>query len=252
MNGCPAAGIDPDRDVKLCVIPPPQMPSHMKNGYVDLFCAGEPWNTVATEEGHGTLLAATTDILPAHPEKVLAVSERFARQQPGILPGLVRAVLRGCAWCQDSKNRDELAGMLARPEYMNLPAALIQKSLLLGRDLGANKHQKSARPSRWCSPDVLNPRRHSQTKMHTAWMMREMIRWGHLHPETDMRAIAMRCVDTQPYRAAAADLKIDCPAEDFSPMPLRHGQMLTLEHLKNPIAKPKTTPKLIPVENGVN
>ncbi len=74
-----SANIDPDRDVKLCVIPPPQMADHMRGQYVDLFCVGEPWNTLATREGYGVAIVATTDILPNHPEKVLAVTRRLRR-----------------------------------------------------------------------------------------------------------------------------------------------------------------------------
>src|SRR6185295_16378695 len=101
-----SGGLDPDRDVKLCVIPPPQMTEHMRGGYLDLFCVGEPWNTAAAQEGVGMTLLATTDILPRHPEKVLAVSKRFADQVGGYagatVTGLVRAVLRGCLWCAES------------------------------------------------------------------------------------------------------------------------------------------------------
>src|SRR4051812_3398175 len=100
-----SGGIDPDRDVKLCVIPPVQVTEHMKGGYLDVFCVGEPWNTLATREGHGVAVVATTDILPQHPEKVLAVTKRYAEQRPESLVPLIKAVLRGCQWCQRVENR---------------------------------------------------------------------------------------------------------------------------------------------------
>jgi ABC-type nitrate/sulfonate/bicarbonate transport system substrate-binding protein len=40
------AQIDPDRYVRLCVLPPPQMVRQTANGYIDCFCVGEPWNTM--------------------------------------------------------------------------------------------------------------------------------------------------------------------------------------------------------------
>ena len=105
-----SAGINPDWDVKMCIIPPPQMVDHMRGGYVDLFCVGEPWNTLATRQGHGVPIVATTDILPRHPEKVLAVSRRFAKGKSELLAMLVRATLRGCQWCENGENRQRLAG----------------------------------------------------------------------------------------------------------------------------------------------
>ena len=63
--------------------------------------------------------------------------------------------------------------------------------------------------------------------MHTVWMMREMIRWGHLHAEADVAGIAEHCCDTTAYRAAASGLGVACPESDFVAMELRGGQMLT-------------------------
>jgi hypothetical protein len=73
--------------------------------------------------------------------------------------------------------------------------------------------------------------------MHSAWMMLEMIRWGHLHPEADVTGIAGRCVHALPYRHAAASLQIPCPEEDFAPLPLRNGRKLTREGLRDAAAE---------------
>jgi ABC-type nitrate/sulfonate/bicarbonate transport system substrate-binding protein len=39
-----AGGINPDKDVTLITIPPPQMVANLKVGKMDGFCVGEPWN----------------------------------------------------------------------------------------------------------------------------------------------------------------------------------------------------------------
>jgi ABC-type nitrate/sulfonate/bicarbonate transport system substrate-binding protein len=62
-----AAAVNPDSDAWLCVIPPPQMAEQVNRRHLDGFCVGEPWNTVAARAGYGTAVAATTDVLPAHP-----------------------------------------------------------------------------------------------------------------------------------------------------------------------------------------
>ena len=91
-----AGGADPDRDVRLCVLPPSQMPLHMAGGYLDGFCAGEPWNTLSAFQGSGKVVAVTTDIVPNHPDKVLAVRSRWLAAHADVAAALVRAVLRGC------------------------------------------------------------------------------------------------------------------------------------------------------------
>jgi ABC-type nitrate/sulfonate/bicarbonate transport system substrate-binding protein len=236
-----SGGINPDRDVKLCVIPPPQMSEHMRGGYLDLFCVGEPWNTLAEQEGAGVTLVATTDILPRHPEKVLAVSRRFADQVGGIgghlMTGLVRAVLRGCMWCAEALAADgggELAGMLSRPEYLAQPRQILERSLAIGRDFGASRVQKNARPKSWVARSF-SPEMNGGTfpnKMHAVWMMQEMIRWEHLHADADVIQIAERCCDARAYRTAATSLGVGCPESDFVAMELRGGRMLRPEDVR--------------------
>ncbi len=234
-----SGGVDPDRDVKLCVIPPPQMTEHMRGGYLDLFCVGEPWNTAAAHEGVGVTLLATTDILPRHPEKVLAVSRHFAERAGGLggalLTSLVRAVLRGARWCAEESARGsaDLAEMLSRPAYIALPRATLAASLGITREFGVNRQQRSARPVAWEVRSFLPGPSTFPNKLHAIWMLREMIRWGHLHVAADVRAIAEACHDARAYRAAAATLDIACPrdGEDFVPMELRGGRTFRLEDL---------------------
>jgi nitrate/nitrite transport system substrate-binding protein len=224
-----SAGIEPDKDVKLCVIPPPQIAEHMRGGYVDLFCVGEPWNTLSRLQGFGVPIVATTDIVPDHPEKVLAVTGRFAAQHPQALVPLVRALLQACGWCEEEAHRQELAQLLARPEYLAQPVDLIRQSLAAGRDLGTNKQQRT-RAVNW-SLRSFSPAATFPSKTHAAWMLQQMVRWGHLHPEADVQGIASACCNTAPFRAAAESLDLACPPDDFPPMPLRNGRSLTVDSI---------------------
>jgi ABC-type nitrate/sulfonate/bicarbonate transport system substrate-binding protein len=230
-----SGGIDPDKDATLCVIPPPQMSDHMKGSYLDVFCVGEPWNTVAERQGAGVRLIATTDIIPRHPEKVLAVSRRFARATGGLggatITALVRAVLRGCMWCAErlaGGNTETLTNMLAREEYLAQAPDLLQESLKIDRKFGPSRIQERARPSNWVarsfSPELAGGT--FPNKMHTVWMLGEMMRWGHLRAGADVVEIAKRCSDAAAYRQAATALGVGCPEEDFVPMELRGGRAL--------------------------
>lgn len=44
-----AHSINPDRDVRMVVVPPPQMASNLKAGNLDGFCVGEPWNSAVVQ-----------------------------------------------------------------------------------------------------------------------------------------------------------------------------------------------------------
>ena len=111
-------GIDPDQDVNLTVIPPPQMVANLKAGNIDGYCVGEPWNSRAVYEGLGFVIATDLDIWPAHPEKVLGVREDWANQYPETHIALVKALLEACEYCDDRRNREEILEWLCQPQYV--------------------------------------------------------------------------------------------------------------------------------------
>ncbi|MDB5296338.1 MAG: nitrate transporter [Phycisphaerales bacterium] len=230
-----AGGIHPDRDVRLCVVPPPQMPDQLRHGHLDGFCAGDPWNTVAERGGYGTVVATTTDVLPDHPEKVLAVPRRWAEANEATVVSLVKAVLEACRWCADDANHPELAAMLADRRYVDVAAADVAASLALDRTVGSDPRHVPAgvdrtsaarRPATdWRPPDwrmrSFELAHTFPSGTHAAWLAEQRVRWGHAAAPADVLAAAGRCTDARYYRAAAADLGVPCPADDFPPMRLR-------------------------------
>jgi NitT/TauT family transport system ATP-binding protein len=194
----------------------------MARGYVEGFCVGEPWNTLAQHEGAGQIVAATTDILPGHPEKVLAVTQRWLDGHGGVAVPLIRAILRGCAFCEDERNFDDLAELLARPAYVNAPREIIRRTLALDRHPDDRSAPSITRTSDWRMRSFAPPATFP-SKTHSAWLASQLVRWGHLPHSADVVAIAEKCCQTSAYRAAARSLKLESPATDFPPMPLRNG-----------------------------
>ena len=101
-----AGGINPDKDVTLITIPPPQMVANMKVEKMDGYCVGEPWNARAIADGIGYTAITTQQIWKDHPEKVLA----FTKNSPTKNPKTVKAILRamtgvGPAYRQAGKPR---------------------------------------------------------------------------------------------------------------------------------------------------
>lgn len=122
-----SGGIDPDRDVRLTVVPPPQMVAHLAAGKVAGFCVGEPWGGLAAEQRLGRVVATSQDIFPDRAEKVLGVTARFARDNPATIAALADSLLAACRWCDD--NRAELAELLSQPEWLNVPAEVLMRGL---------------------------------------------------------------------------------------------------------------------------
>lgn len=124
-----AAGIHPDRDVRIVVVPPPQMAANLKAGHIDGFCVGEPWNSVALQSKSGYLAAVSAELDPGHPEKVLMVRREFAENRSEEHLALIGAILEAAEWCDLPANRAELASVLARPEYVGVPVQALRQGL---------------------------------------------------------------------------------------------------------------------------
>ncbi len=131
-----AAGIDPERDVRIVVVPPAQMFRNLAAGTIHGFCAGEPWNSVAVREGAGWCPAWSAGLQPGHVEKVLMVTRHFAETRPAEHASLVLALADAAAWCDEPQNRERLAELLAGARYLNLPARVIAPSLTGRFDCG--------------------------------------------------------------------------------------------------------------------
>ncbi|MBC7783627.1 MAG: ABC transporter substrate-binding protein [Burkholderiales bacterium] len=229
-----AGGLNPDEDVRLCVLPPPQMAGHLGSGHLDGFCVGEPWNTIAHQDRSGRIVSLTTDILPAHPEKVLAVNRKWAAAEPDLLVPMIRSVLRACAFCSDAKNFARIAATLARPKYLNVSPATLQSSLALDRTFGLRPSLNNLRTPDWEMRSFVAT---FPSVTHMAWLLNQMVRWQHASSAMDPWQIARSCIDATAYRAAAASLGIDCPQGDAPPMPLRGGGLFA-EKISEPRLEP--------------
>jgi len=124
-----AQGVHPDRDVHIVVVPPPQMVANLKAGNLDGFCAGEPWNSAATIGRAGVCVASSAELDPGHPEKVLMVRREFTEERAQEHLALIAALMEASEWCAAPGNHENLIAMLARPEYVGVPAAELRRGV---------------------------------------------------------------------------------------------------------------------------
>lgn len=191
-----AGGIDPDQDINLIVIPPPQMAGQLAAGRIDGLCVGEPWNQVAASRGYGHILMPGYNIWNNALEKVLAVRADWAEQNPASHQALLRALLRAATWVDNPSNRIELITLLSRPEYLGLPPDTLAKGLETGRHV----FHRHAANFPWQS--------------HALWLLSQMYRWGQLNRAMNMKEIAKQVYRTDLYCEAAASLSMPCPVID--------------------------------------
>ena len=131
-----SAGINPDRDVRIVVVPPPQMVANLKSGNLDGFCAGEPWNSVAVQAKVGWCAAVSSELDPGHPEKVLMVKREFAARRESEHLALVAALIEACEYCDAPKHRDHVIEVLACPEHVGASAAALRCGITGEFDFG--------------------------------------------------------------------------------------------------------------------
>jgi nitrate/nitrite transport system substrate-binding protein len=206
-----AGGINPDADVETIVVPPPQMVANMKVGTMDCFCVGEPWNAQLVNQGIGYTAVNTAEIWAKHPEKSLALRADFTDKNPRAVEALLMAVIEAQQWCDELANKDEMAGIVSKRSWFNVPKVDIVGRLKGEYDYGNGKVVTD-------SPHLMKFWRDSASfpfKSHDAWFLTENIRWGKLPPTIDIKALIGAVNGADLWRSAAKTLAIaDVPASD--------------------------------------
>jgi NitT/TauT family transport system ATP-binding protein len=206
-----AAGIDPDRQVRLVVIPPPFLTDALREGQIDGFCVGEPWNSVAVQAGIGSIVTTGTAIWPHSPEKVLGCREDWAARHPHLLAKLQRALYRASTWCEQPDNHAQLAKLLSLPRYVGAPAELLQQAL-------ANRLVLTPGAPPAAIEDFYVPARHFSTFpwiSHALWFYSQMVRWRQIAFTAEHMATARSTYRPDLYRSALAPLGVDLPQADI-------------------------------------
>lgn len=193
-----AGGIDPDRDVKLVVVPPPLTSDALAAGAIDGFCVGAPWNMIASEKGAGRIVAAKQDIWPLAPEKVLGMRPDWADANADSVARLIIALDRAARWCDDAAHHNELADILSAPEYIAAPTSIIRRVL-------SGEFSLDARGAKRVVPDYFLFHRGAANYPRpdqASWIYSQMIRWGQAEFSTDSLARAKSAFRPDLYRAA--------------------------------------------------
>jgi len=169
-----ASRLDPDRDVRLVVIPPPLMVESLSAGLIDGFCVGEPWSSLAVDAGVGRIILTKRAIWRHGPEKVLGMRTAWADANPDLVAALVRALVAAAAWAGDPANHGAVAALLAAPAYLDVPEQVVMRAL-------AGRLAFSPGGPERAVPEFLVLHGHAATVPRVGaalWIYAQMRRWG--------------------------------------------------------------------------
>ena len=124
-----SAKVPPYTEVRIESVPPEQMFPLLKLGYLDGYCAGEPWTSVAQQSGFGTCIATSATLAPLHPEKVLMVRKDFADNRAEEHERLIAALLEACHLCERAENQPTICRLLAQPRFVNAPSECLEPGI---------------------------------------------------------------------------------------------------------------------------
>lgn len=206
-----SAGIDPDRDVRLVVVPPPQMTGSLERGTIDGFCVGEPWNSAAIDAGLGHTVMTKYELWNNSPEKVFGVTAEWAEQYPATHSALVTALLEACRWLDEPGNSEPAIDLLARSRYIHVEPELVRRGFT-----GRFRFGRDSDPE--LIPDFTVFHRYGANfpwRSHAIWLLTQMVRWGQLLPSTDFAQVAAQVYRPDLYRQAADALGVNAPLQDF-------------------------------------
>ncbi len=170
------AGLDPARDVEMVVVPPPQVFFNFQSGYLDGYCAGEPWNALSVLARVGWVVATSADLAPLHPEKVLMVRQDFAEVHAAEHRALIAALLEACRYCDAPENRERMMETLAEPRWIGAPIQALRMSMAGTFDFGHGRVDKL--------PDFHVYHRHdanAPTAARAGWVLDQMEAHGLLN-----------------------------------------------------------------------
>ncbi len=188
-------GVNPDTEVQLRVVPPPEMVANLRAGNIDGFLGPDPVNQRAVYDEVGFIHILSREIWDGHPCCSFAIPTEFVKQNPKTFAALYRAILKSAAMARNPKNRPIMAEVLAPANYLNQPKAVLEQVLTGKFADGLGKVQNVPErvdydPFPWYSMAY--------------WILSQLKRWGYVKGEVKYKDIAEKVyllTDAKKYMA---------------------------------------------------
>ncbi|BAW97361.1 nitrate transport protein [[Synechococcus] sp. NIES-970] len=199
-----AGGIDPNNDVSVIPVPPPQMVANMKVSNMEAFCVGEPWNAQLINQDVGYSALVTGELWKDHPEKALGLRQDWVDANPKAAKSVLMAVLEAQQWCQDPANVDEMCEIVSQDKWFRVPVADIVERSKGNIDYGDGRVVTDfPEKMKFWADNASFP-----YKSHDLWFLTEDIRWGYIPASTDTTALVDQVNRADLWREAAIALGV--------------------------------------------
>src|SRR6195952_2816937 len=199
-----AGGIDPDKDIETIVVPPAQMVAYMKVGTMDCFCVGEPWNLQLINQKIGYTAVTTGEIWAKHPEKSLGMRAAWVDKYPKAAQAILMAVMEAQQWADKMENKDELATIMGKRQWINVPVEDVTDRMKGKFDYGTGRVvENSPQQMRFWKDNASYP-----FQSHDLWFITEDIRWGKYEPGYDAKALIAKVNREDLWKDAAKELGV--------------------------------------------
>lgn len=199
-------GIDPDKDIQIRVVPPPEMVANLRAENLDGYLSPDPFNQRAVWEKVGFIHTLTKDIWEGHPCCAFACSQEFATTNPNTFAALFKAIVDATHYSAKFDNRKEIAAAIAPKNYLNQPVPVIEQ-VLTGRyadGLGAVKDVPDRidfDPFPWHSMAI--------------WILTQMKRWGYVEGDIDYKGIAEQVYIATDAGKVMKELGYEAPSKTY-------------------------------------
>jgi len=199
-------GLDPDKDIQIRVVPPPEMVANLRAGNLDGYLSPDPFNQRAVYEGVGFLHSLTKDIWAGHPCCAFACSEEFATTYPNTYNALFSAIVDATHYSSKPENRKEISEAISPKNYLNQPVTVVEQ-VLTGKYADGLGNVKDVPdridfdPFPWHSMGV--------------WILTQMKRWGYVKEDIDYKKIAEQVYLATDCAAKMKEQGYSAPSETY-------------------------------------
>lgn len=201
------SGVDVGKDVDISTIAPPFAADALESGEIDGICVGEPWNSVAVERGVGVIVNVTSHIWQRGVEKVLAMPTDRMEGQPELVARVIRALHDAGRAFVDPAQFTTNAAILARSDYLDGSATLIERAI-------SDRIALSADSVPLHIPDFMFQYREAANfpwVSQAAWLYAQMVEVGHVEKNDDDYRLAQKVFRPDVYRAAFMGTNVPLP-----------------------------------------
>lgn len=199
-------GLDPDKDIQIRVVPPPEMVANLRAGNLDGYLSPDPFNQRAVWEKVGFIHILTKEIWDGHPCCAFACSEEFAVTNPNTYGALLRSIIDATQFATKAENRKEISAAIAPKNYLNQPVPVVQQ-VLTGRYADGLGNVKDVPdridfdPFPWHSMGV--------------WILTQMKRWGYVEGDLDYKKVAEQVYVASDAAKIMKELGYEAPSKTY-------------------------------------